>query len=272
MSKITRPGEAGDVLASIRRLVADEASHHVAQPEDAEPPKRAATEPDDAVERDWLVGAVAAGEELRRNGKAETPQLAPRETPDPQPVASVPVTLEQDINDGPLPWAKPILTDGIAELPPSTHPRSPVRLLLTEDFRVSEGPGPGPVFARSSSRLQLKPTDATTARIYSEDSDSVDAVPAAVAALAIETVEAQPVWFRSGGTEVAVDDSVDEDTDLIDEETLRILVADIVRQELQGALGERITRNVRKLVRGEIARAFEAQRLAAAAEARSDDD
>lgn len=40
-------------------------------------------------------------------------------------------------------------------------------------------------------------------------------------------------------------------TDL-DEETLRRIVAEVVREELQGALGERITRNIRKLVRREI--------------------
>ncbi|MGB5066541.1 MAG: hypothetical protein WBO29_04080, partial [Albidovulum sp.] len=38
---------------------------------------------------------------------------------------------------------------------------------------------------------------------------------------------------------------------------LRELVADIIRQELQGALGERMTRNVRKLVRREINRALD---------------
>ncbi|MEO8242266.1 MAG: hypothetical protein ABI832_08125, partial [bacterium] len=37
-----------------------------------------------------------------------------------------------------------------------------------------------------------------------------------------------------------------------DEEVLRDLVRDIIREELQGGLGERITRNVRKLVRAEI--------------------
>lgn len=41
----------------------------------------------------------------------------------------------------------------------------------------------------------------------------------------------------------------------IDEDVLRDMVAEIVREELQGALGERITRNVRKLVRREIMRA-----------------
>lgn len=48
---------------------------------------------------------------------------------------------------------------------------------------------------------------------------------------------------------------------VMDEDSLRELVAEIVRQELQGALGERITRNVRKLVRREIQRALTAQAL-----------
>lgn len=40
----------------------------------------------------------------------------------------------------------------------------------------------------------------------------------------------------------------------VDQAELRSMVVDIVREELQGALGERITRNVRKLVRREIHR------------------
>lgn len=64
------------------------------------------------------------------------------------------------------------------------------------------------------------------------------------------------------GTEEAGDrDSVFADDTFLDEESLRELVADIVRQELQGALGERITRNVRKLVRREIHRALAAHDL-----------
>ena len=51
------------------------------------------------------------------------------------------------------------------------------------------------------------------------------------------------------------------DDDVLDEEALRELISDIVREELQGALGERITRNVRKLVRREIHRALAAQDL-----------
>jgi len=41
-----------------------------------------------------------------------------------------------------------------------------------------------------------------------------------------------------------------------DEDRMRALIGDIVREELQGALGERITRNIRKLVRREISRAL----------------
>ncbi len=52
-----------------------------------------------------------------------------------------------------------------------------------------------------------------------------------------------------------------DDGDILDEAALRELVAELVREELQGGLGERITRNVRKLVRREIHRALAAQDL-----------
>lgn len=45
----------------------------------------------------------------------------------------------------------------------------------------------------------------------------------------------------------------------IDEEVLHDIVRTLIREELQGALGERITRNVRKLVRAEINRALAAR-------------
>ncbi|WP_444463245.1 hypothetical protein [Rhodobacter capsulatus] len=46
---------------------------------------------------------------------------------------------------------------------------------------------------------------------------------------------------------------------LIDEAVLRDMVAQLVREELRGSLGERITQNVRKLVRREIQRALMGQ-------------
>jgi hypothetical protein len=68
-------------------------------------------------------------------------------------------------------------------------------------------------------------------------------------------VQSEPVQDAENALETALDEQI------IDEETLRAMVADIVRSELQGELGERITRNVRKLVRREIHRALVAQSL-----------
>jgi hypothetical protein len=81
-----------------------------------------------------------------------------------------------------------------------------------------------------------------------------DAVP-------VEEAEAAPDVAASGDATPDDLDVLSSDETYLDEESLRELVADIVRQELQGALGERITRNVRKLVRREIHRALVAQDL-----------
>lgn len=48
---------------------------------------------------------------------------------------------------------------------------------------------------------------------------------------------------------------------VIDEAALAQIVSQIVRQELQGELGERITRNIRKLVRAEVARELQMRNL-----------
>ena len=53
----------------------------------------------------------------------------------------------------------------------------------------------------------------------------------------------------------------EEDAPSLDEGLLRDLIRDVLREELQGELGERITRNVRKLVRAELARALAARDL-----------
>lgn len=48
-----------------------------------------------------------------------------------------------------------------------------------------------------------------------------------------------------------------DDESVLDEDMLRALVAQIVREELHGQLGERVTQQVRKLVRAEIAKALD---------------
>lgn len=48
---------------------------------------------------------------------------------------------------------------------------------------------------------------------------------------------------------------------ILDEDTLREIIVEVVREELQGVLGQRITRNVRKMVRREIRLALAAEDL-----------
>ncbi|MCL1628006.1 hypothetical protein M3N55_04625 [Roseibaca sp. V10] len=75
-------------------------------------------------------------------------------------------------------------------------------------------------------------------------------------ALAIAPAEAAEAAEAAGATEAA--ETADT---VIDEDALAELVARIVRQELQGELGERITRNIRKLVRAEVARELQMRNL-----------
>jgi len=72
---------------------------------------------------------------------------------------------------------------------------------------------------------------------------------------AAQVEEDTPVSEQVGDHE-ATPSGLSLDETVLDEDSLRDLVAEIVREELQGALGERITRNVRKLVRREIHRAL----------------
>jgi hypothetical protein len=57
-------------------------------------------------------------------------------------------------------------------------------------------------------------------------------------------------------------DPEDQATLLHDEDVLRALIRDVLREELQGVMGERVTRNLRKLIRAEIARALTARGIA----------
>ncbi len=73
---------------------------------------------------------------------------------------------------------------------------------------------------------------------------------------AVETAQAE---LSTNASETLLEN--EEIASVVDEEALRDMVSEIVRQELQGPLGERITRNVRKLVRREIYRALAANEL-----------
>ncbi len=125
---------------------------------------------------------------------------------------------------------------------------------------------------------QAAPTDSFA------DDDSADALPGWAQSSGAEaaedpqpapwtdgTVEPDPIWAEQAEAAVieelaaagpmpqmGSDSFVMNDADAaevpVDEAMLREIVRDVLREELQGRLGERITRNIRKLVRAEIAR------------------
>ncbi len=84
-----------------------------------------------------------------------------------------------------------------------------------------------------------------------------EALAEAVAASLPEAV-AEEIDTRddNGSPEHEAEPGVDDELVEADEASVRPLVATLIREELQGELGERITRNVRKLVRQEIQRAL----------------
>lgn len=82
------------------------------------------------------------------------------------------------------------------------------------------------------------------------------------------TIEPDLAWADAAEAE-AVQELAGQITDRLDpaeaeamgEEALRDMVREMIVEELQGALGQRITRNIRKLVRAEIARAMATEHL-----------
>jgi len=113
----------------------------------------------------------------------------------------------------------------------------------------------GAMHARKASAANTAPADA-----LATNGAPVTPAPAPEQPMAIKAASIPPAMPQSAqdGTDPSEDDS---DTDMfetvIDETTLRVLVAQIVREELHGQLGERITMQVRKLVRSEIAKALD---------------
>lgn len=105
---------------------------------------------------------------------------------------------------------------------------------------------------------EARPNDPASSEVLTESvtDSALDATLARLEqALSISRADNPQQAARAQGGSDHADDAV------LDESALEQLVAQIVRQELQGELGERITRNIRKLVRAEVARELEMRNL-----------
>lgn len=180
--------------------------------------------------------------------------------------------------------------------PASPEENAVPRLVLTSALRVQPGresatltlsdpiaPGPAPEFAPESAPLHdrvaeiehLLPEqdfepeagDSFTASSVIDwprppsTEDTVEAPFIDVDAEVVEKTGFEPQESVSAFDEI-LDPEPQEDAfedapaQMLDEATLREIVRDVLREELQGPMGNRVTRNLRRLIRAEIARAF----------------
>lgn len=257
MSEPMSSVEIEDVLSSIRRLVSEDfrpSLRHAAQPPAGDkliltPALRVVSnrapnwdEGDDWYEESRaevvLEWAVEPTPELQAGGVAAPVTEAPMaedvvdEVPEPQILRLA----------EPVQPAYPVVAgDGIgfAELFEATY-------VLREASAPAEAPAPAPAPAWA----QEDPGEAEQ-----------------VADTRPEPVFVDPSWADSAAAEAIARLEEHEEAELFaespamtfDEAVLRDLVRDLIREEMQGGLGEKITRNVRKLVRAEISRVLAAR-------------
>lgn len=124
-------------------------------------------------------------------------------------------------------------------------PRPSNVLMLAPEFRINPEDAP-----LAEGRLQLR----DPLPPQSELEQKVEALRAIVARTAVGPTPASGTSLA--GAPLRLDDPLPPGEDALEK-----MVARLVRAELQGALGERITANVRKLVRREIHRAFATDEL-----------
>ena len=241
MSDPMKSADIEDVLSSIRRLVAD-------TPDGAQAPATA------AGNRLVLTPALRVGE-AQAQAHAEAAQSP---APSQQDAADTPAQAGAD-------GAPHHSADDDAPTP-DIEPVEDTTVLEWEDHDSAAAPAQDNTHDRAAHRVEMDANAAQDEALHADhdaphDDATHDDAPemTAPAGHGPDGQSAGPDADAADHNDQAPDtlDLMAEDG-VIDEEMLRELVADIVRQELQGALGERITRNVRKLVRREIHRALSA--------------
>lgn len=235
-----------DVLSSIRRLVSYEPAN--ARPAEPVPPKQpdrlvltpalrvnVGEDPAPEAADEGTSARVVPAEFIHRAEPAVSKVPAPGQSLEDR-IADLEAAVSQACED----WEPDGSEAGANDYPtsyPAIEPQHRPRMHLAE---------PEAARARAS-----EPAPAAVEPV-------VDAAEDAVAPEAIEQVAldagADDLAARAETTAMAAAASMPPGN--VDHEHLREVVRQIIREEFQGALGERITRNVRKLVRREINRAL----------------
>lgn len=252
MSEPMSSVEIEDVLSSIRRLVSDDLRPQARPLRDVEP---AAPVVQPVMQP--VVRAEKASDKLLL-----TPALRIVPEPEPEPeVAQVPAAFAVDEHEG---------VDGVFHTIRRDHDAE-AGFVDVDDDHGDEGV----VIPQAFPVASIVPASLPVSDSYDDDGAAAPVVTAAIPDAVFAAAEpasdpdvADDAWADEA--EAAVRAELEQDTAntayarfldepedaAFDEVAMRELVRDIIREELQGTLGERITRNVRKLVRAEIARAL----------------
>ncbi|MCG3266880.1 hypothetical protein [Yoonia sp. I 8.24] len=146
------------------------------------------------------------------------------------------------------------VTTDIEDEPTFRHADEVSKILVLETAKRTERAGLEATIAELEAAVTSQAED-----WEADEGENLDETEWAAAAFQSRLVDSStlaeysPIMREALGLEQDIADT-DSPAVGIDEEALRGLVVEIVHQELSGELGERITRNVRKLVRREINR------------------
>jgi hypothetical protein len=219
------------------------------EPEEPEAPMEEPSETEGAapVEEEMAeeavepVEAVAEAEVEAETVTTDIPEEPASEAAEAAPTAEEALPEAEDLLDesgGPVPEAENLLVETEEAVPEEDE-------LAAE----AEEPAAQAEEAEAESYDAWEPADeGELPRFHRAGADVAEEPP-----IEAEVVRLATAAAFSEATENVGKPDVDS---LLDENELRALVAEVLREELKGPLGERITRNVRKLVRREIAQAL----------------
>lgn len=268
MSEPMSSVEIEDVLSSIRRLVSEDLRPAARPAPEAATPPALSSAAQMAASKLILTPALRVVADDGRAAAVETTTDSAAQ-PDAEPwddgeVAAF-VNVEDDaVFDNDTEWQA---SSAVVSLtwPSDVPARDPVAEILSEAPQAADE-APAPLQTGEARDWVEEPLPETPSPAWHDAMPEDLARPDDPVQDAAEDAALNAVWADAAEAEVLrqlAEEGVtpqaaplSDDDRVYEENLLRDLVRDIIREELQGELGERITRNVRKLVRAEIARAM----------------
>jgi len=219
-----------------------------------------------AMEQAWKAELRRVAEVREKAGAGSPPPVEKSDPAEGKPSLELRIAeLEEAVGQAEDEW-EPDGSEPEVENAPRRHIFEVVDNTRNAPDESAPDPAADPVFShapRAKSKPYLLSDPPHTAELVDPGDNIADAADTDSDDLAIDPNEndasldpdeqstAQTIAFPTEGQSVVEDDDV-----FLDVEALRAMITDVVRDELQGKLGESITRNVRRMMQQEIAQAL----------------